>query len=100
MTTWDVDVPAASEVISRAGPQGAAYEGDLAAVNAAFERAAAALSRSPLVVGRLSEFALAYQAWRERELLPDGPYTDEQVAALDPGQNPLPLPTLGVRTTS
>ncbi|MGL4742816.1 MAG: TY-Chap domain-containing protein [Dermatophilaceae bacterium] len=44
--------------------------------------------------------ALAYQAWRERELLPDGPYTDEQVAALDPGQNPLPLPTLGLPATS
>ncbi|MGL5818543.1 MAG: TY-Chap domain-containing protein [Phycicoccus sp.] len=44
--------------------------------------------------------ALTYQAWREPEFLPDGPYTDEQVAALDPGQNPLPLPTLGLRTTS
>ncbi|MGL5818540.1 MAG: DUF6507 family protein [Phycicoccus sp.] len=57
MTRWDVDVPAAGQVISQAGRQGAAYEGDLAAVNATFERAAAALSRSPLVVGRLGEFA-------------------------------------------
>ena len=39
---------------------------------------------------------LTYRAWRTRQVLPDGFYTEEQLDNLDPGQNPLPLPQLGL----
>ncbi|MGL4744878.1 MAG: TY-Chap domain-containing protein [Dermatophilaceae bacterium] len=44
---------------------------------------------------------LTYRAWREPDRLVEGQeYTDEQVAALDRGQNPLPLPALGLPTST
>jgi len=41
---------------------------------------------------------LTYQAWREREVQPAGvTWAPERFAALDPGENPLLLPTLGLQ---
>ncbi len=41
--------------------------------------------------------SLHYRAWREPELMPPGvTMYPEQIAELDPGEDPLPLPTLGI----
>ncbi|MFT3861911.1 TY-Chap domain-containing protein [Micropruina sp.] len=41
--------------------------------------------------------ALSYQAWREPAFQPAGvTWSAERIDALDPGENPLPLPSLGL----
>ncbi|MFT4009562.1 MAG: hypothetical protein QM655_05905 [Nocardioidaceae bacterium] len=49
------------------------------------------------VYGLSGPEALSYQAWREPESQPVGvTWSAEQIDALDPGQNPLSLPSLGL----